>query len=145
MGAFLEGHCSLCPTGVGGCSRTLCLIIPRNVHLKQYFHMSVQFNIWVTPSSRLQNTPQHASSGQPVMQHVTESGGERCAIIKGGWGGGLFSQDTQSEDRSEVAVRHVRANQHGSKNSRAQPLFVLKEHSNNRDNAQRWCCTELIG
>lgn len=55
-----------------GRSGALCLIILHNVHLKQYLHMSVQFNIWVTPSSQLQNTPQHGSSGQPIMQHVTK-------------------------------------------------------------------------
>lgn len=69
-----------------GCSRALCLIILHNVHLKQYLHMSVQFNIWVTPSSQLQNTPQHGSSGQPIMQHVTKVVGsilEHRTIIKG--------------------------------------------------------------
>lgn len=67
----LEGHHS-----VDSCnydwSRAVCLIILHNVHLKQYLHMSIQFNIWVTPSSQLQNTPQHGSSGQPIMQHVTK-------------------------------------------------------------------------
>lgn len=42
--------------------------------------MSVQFNIWVTPSSQLQNTPQHGSSGQPIMQHVNKSGGEHSEV-----------------------------------------------------------------
>lgn len=65
---------SLCNCNYGR-SRALCVIILHNVHLKQYLHMSVQFNIWVTPSSQLQNTPQHGSSGQPIMQHVTKVAG----------------------------------------------------------------------
>lgn len=84
VGAFLEGHHSVCNCNYSR-SRALCLIILHNVHLKQYLHMSVQFNIWVTPSSQLQNTPQHGSSGQPIMQHVTTVVGsisEHKAIIK---------------------------------------------------------------
>lgn len=82
VGAFLEGHHSLS----NGRSRALCLIILHKVHLKQYLHMSVQFNIWVTPSSQLQNTPQHGCSGQPIMQHVTKVVGsilEHRTIIRG--------------------------------------------------------------
>lgn len=56
-------------------SGEMCLIILHNVHLKQYLYMSVQFNIWVTSSSQLQNTPQHGSSGQPIMQRVTNMAG----------------------------------------------------------------------
>lgn len=76
---------SLCNCNYGR-SRTLCVIILHNVHLKQYLHISVQFNIWVTSSSQLQNTPQHGSSGQPIMQHVTKVVGsiwEDRTIIKG--------------------------------------------------------------
>lgn len=70
VGVFLEGHqcvrVCVCNSNYS-LSGEMCLIILHNVHLKQYLYMSVQFNIWVTSSSQLQNTPQHGSSGQPIM------------------------------------------------------------------------------
>lgn len=118
-----------------GRSRALCLIILHNVHLKQYLHMSVQFNIWVTPSSQLQNTPQHGSSGQPIMQHVTKVVGsilEHRTIIKGKKN--EFSET--SDERNALTIQNVIFNHHyilisprGHKSLKARPLFILKELS----------------
>lgn len=121
-----------------GCCRALCLIISRNVHLKQYFHMSVQFNIWVTPSSQLQNTPQHGSSGQPIMQHVTKVVGSTGAQSNYKGKMILFSE-TQSDDRNEVTMQNVTVNQHyglisgrSPRSRKALQLFERKEHSKTR-------------
>lgn len=52
---------------VAWAERAVCLITLFNVHLKQYLHMSVQFNIWVTPSTWLWNV---AMWPNRRMQHM---------------------------------------------------------------------------
>lgn len=132
-----------------GRSRALCLIILLNVHLKQYLHMSVQFNIWVTPSSQLQNTPQHGSSGQPIMQHVTKVVGsilERRTIIKGKKS---ISQKHNLMRENAVTIQNVTFNHRyilisprAHKSLKAQPLFI--KDIQNEEDANCLFCIELL-
>lgn len=109
--------------------------------------MSVQFNIWVTPSSQLQNTPQHGSSGQPIMQHVTKVVGsilERRTIIMGNKS---ISQKHNLMRENAVTIQNVTFNHHyiliSHKSLKAQPLFILKDIQNEED-ANCLFCTELL-
>lgn len=95
-------------------SKALRLITLHNVHLKQYLHLTVRFNIWVTPSSQLQNTPQRGISGQPIIQHVTKVVGsilENRTIIKWFFFSYLMGEMLSEKQKHSVVIIHYSAQQ----------------------------------